>query len=67
MTKPTIKELEAILEDPKVGTIEIMPDGSIRTIKGDEVATLRKKLALAEAQNTRYLQQFGRLPEETAP
>ncbi len=48
-TKPTIAELEAILADDP-GSIEILPDGSVRTVDGEPnhakptVLTLRQAL-----------------------
>lgn len=47
MSKATVEELEAILNNPKAGTIEIMPDGSIRSIRGDETAALRQQIEAA--------------------
>lgn len=47
--KPTIAELEAILDDDP-GSIEIQPDGSVKTVSGKpeharpKILTLRKAL-----------------------
>ena len=45
--KPTIAELEAILDGKEgpYGGVEIMPDGSLRAIRADEIADLRTQLA----------------------
>lgn len=42
--KPTIEELEAILNNPQEGLIEILPDGEVRTVSGEDVAQLRARI-----------------------
>ena len=53
--RPTIAELEAILNDPNPGTISIAPDGSVHVLPHGmaresqaEVDSLRARLAAAE-------------------
>ena len=48
-TKPTIAELEAILNDPTPHDIQIKPDGSIHAIKRPVVHSLE---AISEAETT---------------
>lgn len=47
ITKPTIAELEAILEEKDV-RIEILPNGEVRVDSSDELNTLKARLLEAE-------------------
>ena len=47
--KPTIKELEKLLNDPEDHTIEIMPDGSITTNKSHKGTVLTKGLDIGDS------------------
>ena len=47
--KPTIEELEAILNDPRSLVIDLRPDGEVDTIDSAGVLTLRNRVAALEA------------------
>lgn len=53
MAKPTIEELEAILAE-KPGLIEILPDGSVKTVDGEPVHAKPKVLTLRQALGDTY-------------
>ncbi len=52
--KPTIAELEAILDDSNAGVIEIQPDGSVVTVDGEPVHAKPKILTLRQALGDTY-------------
>ena len=49
-----IKELEAILEDPIEGMIEIQPDGSVEWVEGKAHHAKPKIITLNEALDSTY-------------